>query len=1287
MLDGLGTVEAYVARAKKLEMPALAMTDHGNVMGAPSFYTECKKNEIKPIIGEEFYFVPDAEKSKDDKVSERFHVGILAKNADGFRTLCELSTAAYGQFYYKPVLDRALLESLGDATRNLVLLTGCASGILARKLMGEAIDDELGVREELEWWHQIFPEMYVEIMHHGTEFDWKLNKKLLKTARKHDLPWVITNDPHYVKKNEHDHHDALLAIQTASDIDDPDRFRFQGDGYHLRSYKEMEKAFRQYTDDVWIPGAKNTMRIAKDIDIQIPEWDTRTWHIPKYPKAKSSKKLLKKLVCQELEARGLDTDERYVKQAKHELEKLLEVHMEDFLLITWDAIRYARRATKRHREIAKILGHPAKPMRVGPGRGSVAGTLVGYLIGIHKVDPIRYGLSFERFLNPERPKAPDVDTDYQKSRRDEMNEYYKYVYGDENVIAVGAYQTMQVRRCFQSLARAHGIHDSKLRNDLSKSIEEDEEGNAVLPEIIRDEFPELCESLEILTGVKASMSTHAAGLILIDPEDNIRNYVPRMYIPKRPGSPAKWVCQYNLASAEILSLFKQDNLALRTLDTIDECVRIINERHGIELDPDSWIPDEEPDDKQVYKMLADGKCEGVFQMEGKTNFRGIQEIKPKQFADIAVCTSLYRKGPMEAGAEKRFLENKRDRTVRVAHPSLEPYLKDTWGELIYQEQMFDILHEVAGFSWSRVDDAKTAMTKKDASKMAALKDEAIAGFRKNGGMKRSEAEAVWQMIAAQAGYLFNKCLTGDTIVYRSNFTNSSGQTISLEDLYRIWHEGPILNQKEKSLRSAYRRRGLSIKAYKDGAIKRAKIRNIHCNGVKSVWKITLANGMTIKSTGNHRHLSESGWKRTDSLLLGDQLVVDSGKYARPSIENKHARSGLGMGWASRPDTGRAIAADGRNRPSRGGHIAGLKAVTALLPEQCERCGETDGRLERAHLDGDRTNNSRENVLKLCNSCHKQHDWDTGQRVRQYEHGYIAETSEIVRIEDAGTEMTYDLEMDDPGHNFVANGIVTHNSHAVAYSLTTYQTARLKYLYPLEFFTALLRTVEPKNDEDKAKRLTYLNAALRMDIKVSPPDINLSDTSFVCDGKNKLLFGLKDIKGIGEKAVEKILRGRPKKGFPSLQKVNYAVNNAGVMKALSAVGALESLGVKPNLELQSDLLGGWQFDDPMLEFRKKYEDRAKFPKTDNGQVRLYGQITKCEKAKTKNGNDYMKWTLRWAPGEEFKITIWQDASELFDLRPGSIVRVSGRWNMNFQNVAVGDSDQVRVLKAVRRQVTV
>lgn len=1002
-LDGKGTVEAYVARGKKLKMPALAITDHGNLAGSYEFYMECMKAGIDPILGCEFYFVPNAASVKDEKTGERFHVGILARNEAGYRTLVELSTASHHQFYYKPLIDRPLLEGLSKSDRkNLVVMSGCAGSILSRKAVGGIEGD---IHEELDWWTRTFPNFYIELMHHDTSIDRKLNKRLLKLARRHDLPWLITNDPHYVLKEEACHHDALLAIQTASDLDDPDRFRFDGSGYHLRSRREMERAFRDYGDEVWKPGAAETLRVAQACRIRIPSWDARSWHIPKFPGVEDAHAELKRLAWRGLRDRGLAEDKRYTKRLKHELKKFREVKMADFLLITADIVREAK----------------SRGIRVGPGRGSVCGTLVGYTIGIHKIDPVKYGLLFERFLNPERPKMPDIDLDFQRSRRKEMFDYTIEKYGEENTMRVGAYQRMQTLKTWKSLANTYGI-PFQAANAISKEIVEDEEGDAVLPREVERTYPDLLETLLALKGIKSGIARHPAGVIIFDPEDDIKELVPEMRVGDAKAKIFEYVSQFDLDGAAGLGLLKNDYLGLRTLDTIEECVRLIKDRHGIDIEPDDWVPGEEEGDKKVWKMLRNGGTAGIFQMEGGANHRGIQEIGCENFDSICSCTSLYRAGPMIAGAPKRYLENKKDRKIRVAHKSLEPYLQESWGEMIYQEQMFQILRELAGFSWARVDDAKTAMTKKDPVKMAALMDEAVKGFVEHAGMPQHKAVEVWNQIAAQASYLFNK------------------------------------------------------------------------------------------------------------------------------------------------------------------------------------------------------------------------------------------------------------------------------SHAYAYSMITYQTARLKILYPLEYLAALLRTVEPKNDADKGKREAYMTEALAMNFKILPPDVNVSDDRFMPNGDDELLFGLVDIKGVGDSAVSKMqvakrlrvkeLRKKGKKTtkpFRNVDQVAVAVNNTAVLKALAAAGALRSLGVEPEVEKQEELLR-WQFTDPVKPYRKKYAKKIKIPKG-NGRLCIVGEITKTEKRKTKNGNDYMTWTVRLEPGRDFKINLWSDCFELFDLSKGSIVMIEGSWSTQWSNCSVNDTDQVRIFKRV------
>lgn len=1020
MLDGMATIPRYVNRAVEMGQVALGIMDHGNICGAWEFYTECLKAGIEPIMGEEFYFVPDAERSRDDKDAERFHVGIIAKGARGFEILSELSSASHDQFYYKPVLDRNLLEGLSKKDRkSLVVLSGCAGSILSQKILADtehgyakmSEGDEADATDELRWWNGLFPNYFIELQHHNTEFDRMLNKRLLKLARRFDLPWVVTNDPHYVLEEEACHHDALLAVQTAAALDDEARFRFAGDGYHLKSAREMERAFRSYGSDVWRPGAAATLAIAKDCQVRIPAFDARTWHIPKFPDVDDSQRELERRAWAGLKARGLGEDKKYRKQLKHELKEFEKVGMADFLLITADAIDHAR----------------DEGIRVGPGRGSVCGTLVGWCIGIHKVDPIEYDLLFERFLNPERPKMPDVDTDFPPSGRPTMFGYTDDKYGAENVMRVGAFQRLQTKSAFKSLAMTYGVPFQQ-SNEFSKGIIEDEEGNAVLPDVVMKALPDLLATLMTVLGIKKGIARHPAGVIIFDPNDPVHKLVPHMWIPDdnapphpRNGRKGHFVAQWDLDTVSGIGLLKQDYLGLRTLDTIEECVRLVKERHGIDIDPDEWKPGREKDDKGVWKMLRQGHTVGVFQMEGGANHRGIQEIQCSGFEDIVSCTSLYRAGPMIAGAPGRFNKNRKDKKVRVAHESLKPHLERSWGELIYQEQMFSILKECAGMSWSRVDDCKTAMAKKDPKKMAELKDEAVEGFRKVSGMSESKAEEVWETIAANAAYLFNR------------------------------------------------------------------------------------------------------------------------------------------------------------------------------------------------------------------------------------------------------------------------------SHAVAYSVLTYQTARLKYLYPLEYMAALLRTVDGSSKPGKEKREAYMTEALRLGFKLLPPDVNVSDAKFMPNGKDELLFGLVDIKGVGEKAVAKLVAARSElakkrgKKMPVqfVEDLAPAINNSGVMKFLALAGAFRSIGVEPDPAQQEELLN-WQFVDHVAPFRKKYAKKIINPEdARRGNVWLLGEITKAEKRKTKKGDDFMTWVIRHKPGVEFKVNLWSNAFDLFDLQKGSIVAVSGKWSSQYSNVAVNSSDNVRVFRRITK----
>lgn len=751
VLDGMAKIPNYIEVAKEDGQLFLGVTDHGVVTPWPEFYKLCRKADIEPVLGEEFYWLDDVNykprRGSDEAKQERAHFTVLAKGEAGFRVLSELSTLAHRNFAAnktgKPCLDRAALEAVGADMRHLVVFSGCAASAISRAILGGHMDEAV---ERTLWWREVAPNWYFEMMHHDTQFDLELNAGLYALAQRYSVPWVITNDPHYVRPEDHQHHDALLAIQTASDVDDPDRFRFDGTGYHLRSRKEMRRVFRRhYGEDIWKPGARETIRIARACKVRIPAWESRIWQFPTYAgSADEDHRILRRMAKAGLERLGLADEPEYVARLKFELKVMKEVGIAALLLITAWAIQKAKEGGK-HPELG--------PIHVGPGRGSICGSLVAYCLRLHLMDPLYYNLRFDRFLNPARPKMPDIDTDFAQSRRDEMYECTRDQFGEDNVVHVAAYSHMKTKRAFQSLAKAHGI-DWKERVRISKAMNDEEESAYALPEEITTGYPELVEQLHALAGTKAGYSNHAAGIVIAAPETRIRELMPEMWI----ASSKRFVGQYDLTAVEDLGLLKQDYLGLRTIDTIWEAVRIIKDTTGEELDPDSWWPDREEGDKKVYRMLAKGRTGGVFQMEGPTNTLGIQAIQPTCFEDIVSCTSLYRTGAISAGFPAIFLRNRENgqESIPYVHPSLEPILGSTWGVVLYQEQVMDMAEQIAGFSGELIADIVEAIKHKKGPLMQSLKPKFLDGCVEHTGMTRKVAIKLWKMIEGYSGYGYNR---------------------------------------------------------------------------------------------------------------------------------------------------------------------------------------------------------------------------------------------------------------------------------------------------------------------------------------------------------------------------------------------------------------------------------------------------------------------------------------------------------------------------------------------------
>lgn len=769
MLDGLMTVEELVDETKRHGQLAATVTDHGVMCGLPSFYHYARKNDIEPILGQEFYYVPDATvrptkgATRDPGDKARYHIGLLARGDKGYRVLSELSTEAFRNFYHKPLIDRRIIEALGRDAKHLVCMSGCAASALSVHILAGNMDL---AAEELMYWRESFPHYYIELMHHDTPFDRVLNKGLIKLAKKFKVPWIITNDPHYATHGDEGHHDALLAIQTAADIDDPNRFRFDGTGYHLRSRLEMRRTFKEYGKEIWEPGFAETVNVAKLCHTRIPEWEKRTWQIPKFPDVDDAYEYVKTKAQTRLKELRLHQDITYLKRMVYELKVIKEVGISDFLLITLDIIEEANR----------------RGIPVGPGRGSVCGTLVGYLIGLHKIDPVKYDLMFERFLNPARPRMPDIDTDLGQARRAEMFDYIPEKYGKENVLHVCTYQKMRNKAAFQSLAAAYGVsHPDRIR--ISKQLAKDGiEDDDYLPEEITKNYPDLAGQLQRLSGVNRAISTHPAGVIIASPETNIRRLVPELYIPKTK----RWVGQYDLDAVEEMGLLKEDLLGLRTLDTIAECVRFVRERQDIVLDPDSWVPDEEPDDQEAYEYLTTGKTAGIFQMEGRTNTAGIMAVKCTCFEDIVSTTSLYRTGPIMAGYPKKFLENRKHSKKKIpyAHPLLRDILERTWGVILYQEQVMAIGEVLAGFNMEQVDDIKEAIKHKKSKLMAEMRPLFIAGCKKN-GIPVAISTAIWDDIEGYSGYSYNRS-------HAVAYSFLTFQTLKLKYMYPLEYHAAMI---------------------------------------------------------------------------------------------------------------------------------------------------------------------------------------------------------------------------------------------------------------------------------------------------------------------------------------------------------------------------------------------------------------------------------------------------------------------------------------------------------------
>lgn len=758
LLDGANQIDDLIGLAQKFKMPALAITDHGNMFGAIEFYEKAVKGGIKPIIGCEAYVAPASrlERNTHGIKNASYHLILLASDKTGYKNLMKLVTSAHlDGFYYRPRIDK---ELLAQHNKGLIGLSACLKGEIPYKINKGDMD---GAKKAIGEYIDILGKdnFYFEIQDNKLEEQIKVNKELIRLSREYSISLVATNDSHYLKKEDAKSHDILLCIQTGKTVNDPERLRFTTDEFYFKSPEEMHQGFKD------IPEALiNTRVIAErcNLDLKFNEL-----HLPNY---KVPEGYTKDDYLSELARRGLDERLKHIdsttpadfykKRLEHELQIINSMGYAGYFLIVWDFINYAK----------------TKGIPVGPGRGSAAGSLAAYALRITDIDPIRYGLLFERFLNPERISMPDIDVDFCMDRRDEVIEYVTDKYEKDHVAQIITFGTMAAKGVIRDVGRVLDIPYAEvdrvaklIPNVLDITIDDAIKTEPRLKELIEGDqkINELIRIAKNLEGLARHASTHAAGVVI--------SHEPLTeYTPLYNGSKNEIVTQYNMKLIEKVGLIKFDFLGLRTLTVIDNAVKLIKNRgqgsglplqvvsRGVrgqktENDVEGFSIETVPlNDPKTYELLSSGKTFGVFQLESSGMRDILTRLKPETFEDIVALVALYRPGPLGSGMVDDFIKRKRGLIeMRYELPQLEPILKETYGVILYQEQVIKIAKTLAGFSLSEGDILRRAMGKKIPEEMEKMKKTFIDGAKKN-KINEKKAEKIFELIEYFAGYGFNK---------------------------------------------------------------------------------------------------------------------------------------------------------------------------------------------------------------------------------------------------------------------------------------------------------------------------------------------------------------------------------------------------------------------------------------------------------------------------------------------------------------------------------------------------
>ena len=728
LLDGASKIPELVAYAKELGMDSLAITDHGVMYGAVEFYQECTKAGIKPIIGCEVYLAKGSHLDMTEKT--RYHLILLAENDIGYHNLMRIvSKGQLEGFYYKPRVDKDILRTYSEG---IICLSACIAGEVPRLINSGNMD---GARRCVQEYIDIFGKdnYFLEIQNHDIPEEKTAAEGLRQLAQEFGIGLVATNDLHYVRREDAEAQDVLLCIQTTSNVDDPGRMRFPNDSFYLKSAEEMAELFGGYPEAL-----ENTCRIADRCNVKLEFGHLLLPEFP-VPEGFDAVSYLRHLCEEALPERYEVVDETVRKRLDFELDIINTMGYACYFLIVWDFINYCR----------------SHDIPVGPGRGSAAGSIVAYLLRITNIEPLRYHLLFERFLNPERVSMPDIDTDFCYVKRNQVLDYVVRRYGQERVSQIITFGTLQARAAVRDVGKALGMSYTsvdevakmiprELGITLDKALKSSNDFKRAYES--RPEVKKLVDLARSVEGLPRNAGTHAAGVI-IAPRDL------RDYVPLQQGSDSGVITQYDKNKVEELGLLKMDFLGLRTLTVIGDCIQFIKETTGETVDIDN-IP---LHDKETCDMLCRGETACVFQLESAGITKLVMDLAPESFEDLIPLVALYRPGPLGTGMAEDFIAGRHgQRTAEVLHPLMEPILEDTYGVILYQEQVMQITSALAGFTLGQADILRRAMGKKKAKELDSMRASFIEGAKRLHDIPEELSDRIFSLLQHFAGYGFNK---------------------------------------------------------------------------------------------------------------------------------------------------------------------------------------------------------------------------------------------------------------------------------------------------------------------------------------------------------------------------------------------------------------------------------------------------------------------------------------------------------------------------------------------------